>query len=269
MPENPNMPRKGTAAHKIYECIERSSKGLTAFEIERACGVMRNQSVHIASLADKGLIEITGKREVEGVKNLDVWNVRNVQEQTKQKRHRPGFVPKQELDPHECPACGKTIFLLLAYPEHGGGCIEVNPQRRLVVFDGPWVKQEYTDEKGETKVTLLPKEPLALFEEWTGKLVLGRAATEREVEYYAEHKKLRVPWTMGFEGHLSTCKGWKRWMNGKAEEKRRTMDMRWDKEKKRFGFFKHEERRRSMADDTSKKAEGEEAPQEIAPPVDD
>jgi len=268
MPENPNIPRKGTAACKIYECIERSTEGLTAFEVERACGVMRNQQTHIAKLADMGLIEIVGKREVEGVKNLDVWAVKNVQQQAKQKRHRPGSIPKQELDPYECPACGKTIHLLLPYPEHGKGCIEVETQRRLIVFDGPWVKQEYVDENGDPRVDLLPKEPLTLYEEWTGKLVLGRAATEREVEYYAENKKLRVPWTMGFEGHLKNCKGWKRWENGKAEKKRRTMDVRWDKEKKRFGFFKHEERRRSMIDD-SKKDPKETTAQDYVPLTED
>lgn len=257
--ENPNIPRKGTAARKIYDCIERSSDGLTAFEIERACGVMRNQKTHIASLADKSLIEVVGKREVEGVKNLDVWGLKSAKVKREKKRRRAGKVPKQELDPYECPACGATIYLLLAEGQHGGGCIEVNIQRRLIVFSGPWVKQKYTDtDTGEERITLLPKEPITLFEEWTGKLVLGRAATEREREYYAEHHKLRVPWTIGFEGHLSTCKGWKRWLNGKAEEKRRTWEVRWDRKKRRYGFFKRDDGpKKSMLNGPDEKKQGD------------
>jgi len=261
MPENPNMPRKGTAARKIYDCIENSSEGLTAFEVERACGIMKNQQTHIAKLADKGLIQVVGKRDVEGVKNLDIWGI-HVEKKAKKKRRRPGFIPKQELDPHECPACGKTINLLLADHQYGGGCIEVNPQRRIIVFDGPWVKHPYTDpDTGEERIDLLPKEPLTLFEEWTGKLVTGRTATDREVEYFAEHKKLRVPWTIGFEGHLSTCKGMKRWLNGKAEKKRRTMEVRWDREKRRFGFFERENRRKSLMKDAFTDA----IPEEVVP----
>lgn len=265
MPENPNIPRKGTAARKIYDCIERSSDGLTAFEVERACGVMKNQSTHIAKLADKGLIEVVGKREVEGVKNLDIWGVRSPEKEAKKKRRRPGFIPAQKLDPYECPACGKTVGMLLAEPQYGGECIYVHLQRRIIVFDGPWVKKKYTDpDTGEERIDLLPKEPLTLFEEHTGKLVLGRAATEAEREYFSEHKKLRVPWTIGFEGHLSSCKGWKRWLNGKADEKRRTQEIRWDKKKRRYGFFKEESRTKSMMKDSFTDA----VPEEVVSPKD-
>jgi hypothetical protein len=266
MPENPNIPRKGTASRKIYDCIERSSDGLTAFEVERACGVMKNQQTHIAKLADMGLIEVVGKRDVEGIRNLDIWGVRSAEKKAKKKRRRPGYIPKQEHDPYECPACGKTIYLFLVDPKYGGDCIEVEPQRRIIVFDGPWVKQRYTNpDTGEERIELLPKEPIVLYEEWTGKLVVGRAATEREVEYFAEHKKLRVPWTIGFEGHRKNCKGAKRWENGKAEEKRRTMDVRWDREKRRFGFFKKEEYRKSMMKDAFTDA----TPEEVVPPPKD
>lgn len=239
MPERPNLPKKGSAARKIYDCIERVGDGLTAFEIERACGMIRNQKTHIASLADKGFIAITGKRDIEGVKNLDVWEVKKPGAPAQKKAPGPGRSSKQDLDPYECPACGKTIYLLLDDGRHGGECIEVEMQRRLVVFDGPWVKGKYTDpETGEEGEGLLPKNPFTLFEEWTGKLVVGREATGNEKAYYAEHKKLRKPWTIGFEGHLKTCKGWKRWLNGKAEEKRRTYEVQWDKKKKRYGFSK-------------------------------
>jgi len=242
MAENPNLPRKNTIARRIYDCIERSSEGLTAFEIERACGIIKNQQTHMASLADKELITVVGKRDVEGMKNLDIWGIKSAKKERKKKRRRPGNIPKQELDPYECPACGKTIYILLPYPEYGKGQIMVEIQRRLIVFAGPWVKKKYTDpETGEEKVDLLPKEPITLFEEHTGKLVLGRAATEAEREYYAEHHKLRKPWTIGFEGHLSTCKGWKRWLNGKAEAKYRTHEIKWDRKKRRYGFSKRED----------------------------
>lgn len=244
------MPRQGSIARKIYECIKRSSEGITAFEIERACGVIKNQVTHMAKLADKQLITVVGKRDFEGMKNLEVWGIRREQTTAKKEKwRRPRNVPKQDLSPCECPACGKTIYLLLAYPEHGGGCIEVNVQRRLVIFDGPWIKTPCTDPNtGQEIVDLLPKEPLPLFEEWTGKLVVGRAATEKEKADYAENHRIRKPWTIGFEGHLTTCSGWKRWLNGKAGEKRRTQEIKWDKTKKRFGFFKREATKKTMTD---------------------
>ena len=254
MADRPNLPRKGSVTRKIYDCIERSSEGLTAFEIERACGIIKNQSTHIAKLADKGLVKVVGKRDVEGMKNLDIWGIKSPEvERKKKRRRRPGHIPKQDLEPYECPACGATIYLLLPYPEYGKGQIEVNPQRRLIVFDGPWVKKKYTDpETGEERVDLLPKEPFTVFEEWTGKLCLGREATEAEKAYYAEHKKLRKPWTIGFEGHLSTCKKLDRWMSGKAEEKRRTYEIRWDKKKRRYGFFKRDTGpKKSMMDENT------------------
>ena len=263
--DRPNLPRKGTAARKIYDCIEGSREGLTAFEVERVCGAMKNLSTRFSELRDKGLIEVVGKRDVEGVKNLDIWGVKSAKDERKKKRHRMGHVPKQELDPYECPACGKTVYMLLVHPDDGGGCIYVEKQRRLIVFDGPWIKQEYVDsETGEKKVTELPKEPITLFEEHTGKLVLGRAATEAERAHYAEHKKLRVPWTIGFENHLKTCKGMKRWLNGKAEEKRRTWEVKWDKSKRRYGFSKREEKKKSMMKD----AFTDELPTEIIDPKD-
>jgi len=251
MTENPNMPHKGSIARRIYDAIKRSSEGLTAFEVERACGVIKNQPTHMAKLADKQLIMVVGKRDFEGMKNLEIWGIKREQTTAKKekKRRRLGSVPKQEHNSYECPACGKTIYLLLQYPEHGNACVEVNIQRRLVIFDGPWVKNEYTDaDTGEERIALTPKEPLALFEEWTGKLVVGRTATESEKEYYAEHHKIRKPWTIGFEGHLSTCKGWKRWLNGKAQEKRRTQETKWDNTKKRFGLFKREAKKTIMTD---------------------
>jgi len=240
MPDNPNLPRKGTTARKIYDCIERVKEGITAFEIERACGVIKNQHTYIASLADKQLITVIGKRDVEGLKNLDVWATKKARTSAVKKGRKLGNVPRQKLDPYECPACGKTIYLLLPWGEHGKDQVEIETKLRIIVFDGPYQSVKYTDEDGKEAIAKLPKEPLTLFEEHSGKLVLGRAATDTEREYFADNHKLRKPWTLGYEGHLKSCKKLNRWLNGKAQEKRRTWPVKWDPGKRRFGFIKED-----------------------------
>ena len=244
-----NLPRNGSVARRIYDCLERSKEGLTAFEIEGICGTIKNQMTHMNTLRDKQFIEVNGKRKENGLE-MDVWVVRKESEPKPKKKRRLGFIPPQKLDPYECPACGKTIYWMLPGVGWKGDCFPIEKQRRLIVFDGPYTKTRYKDkETGEEKVCLLPKKPLTLFEEHTGQLIVGRETTEEERAYYAEHKKLRKPWTIGFEGHLKNCTGIKRWLNGKAEEKRRDQEVKWDSKKKRYGFFKPEKELKSMTEE--------------------
>lgn len=249
-PKTAGLPRKGTAARTIYDCIARAKKGLTLHEIERECGALKNAQLRLNELRGKGLIQVDGEHWKAG-------GVLSDAPKPKKKTPRPGHFPKQDLEPTECPACGATVYQLLADHRHGGACVYVNIQRRLIVFAGPWLKHKYKDpETGEEKVALLPKEPLTLLEEWTGKTLLGRPATEEERAYYAEHKKVKKPWSIGFQPHLSTCSGWKRWLNGNAEEKRRTWTLKWDKTKRRYGFTRQDnEPRKSMMEDKKEPAE--------------
>lgn len=236
----PDLPKKGSNARKVYDAIAQSHKGLTAFEIERNIGHIKNQHTRILELAQQGLIETTEKREEKGVKN-EVWRVKNVKAQAQKKRLRPGVIDRQKLDPYECPACGATIGLLLIENRFGGGCVEVNLKPRIVIFAGPWMTFEYTNPDTEEREEIhVPEEPLPVFEEWSGKLVVGRAATESEIDEYKDKNKISKPWTIGWESHLTTCKRWGRWLNGKADEKRRTWAIKWDPEKKRFGFKRRE-----------------------------
>lgn len=250
MPSN-KPPRKGTAARTIYDCLEKAPKGMTIDEIERACGPLKNTYLRLNEMRGKGLIHAT-KQD-----GGDVWSV-SVQKEEKKKAPKKQGTKKKTLDegpmPCECPACGATVLMILRDPKYGGECVYVNPQRRIIVFAGPWAMTKYTDpETGREETARLPKEPLVLLEEETGRHVIGRQATAEEREYFAEHKKLRKPWTIGHETHLTTCSGWKRWLNGKAEEKRRTWEMKWDKTKKRYSFTREEDepRKSMMSEDTS------------------
>jgi len=239
------LPRKGSAARKVYDCVAASPDGLTVEEIERRCGPLKSLQLRLNEMRSKGTLQL------EGV----TWKAKKASSEApaQKKTPKPGRFPSQKLDPCECPACGATVFQLLQDVRHGGQCVYVNTRRRLVVFDGPWSRFKHTDpETGKKVTTKLPKEPLCLLEEWTGKPVTGREATDDERAYYAEHKKLKVPFTIGFETHLTTCSGWKRWLSGRADEKRRTWTMKWDKGKKRNSFVRPDsEPRKSMMEETN------------------
>lgn len=252
MPSN-KPPRKGTAARTIYDCLEKAPKGMTIDEIERACGPLKNVYLRLNEMRGKGLVHAT-KQD-----GGDVWSV-SVQKAAEPKAKKPKKKLKEQGPmPCECPACGATVLMMLRDPQYGGDCIYVNPQRRIVVFAGPWTTTKYTDpETGQKETARLPKDPIVLLEEETGRHVIGRQATAEEREYFAEHKKLRKPWTIGHEAHLTTCSGWKRWLNGNAEEKRRTWNLEWDKEKKRYSFARHDDtpRKSMMSEDTSEPPKG-------------
>lgn len=99
------------------------------------------------------------------------------------------YIPEQRGD--FCPICKKTIVVIPC----NGSEVDCNPQRRLVVFAGPY------DGNG------LPIEPLQVFTERQKQLVIGRAATDVEKKRYKAKRNPGAPFTIGFEAHWRTCKG--------------------------------------------------------------
>lgn len=124
-----------------------------------------------------------------------------------------------------CPACDEPVFLAVL---RDGRRLFLERQRRLVVFAGPYeALRVEVDETGAETVSLLPREPLSLWEEHTDRLVVGRAATEEERERYGKAAKGLngvVPWTIGHESHLCHCPRIDRWTSGLADLRFSTLD---------------------------------------------
>jgi hypothetical protein len=231
-----DLPKEGTTGRKVYDLLRATPEGLALFEIDSHLNGAKGIELRLDELASKGGVYTDSKKELEGGVLVDVWKAR-VPEQAKPK---PGHFPPQKLDRYECPACGEMVCQLLVDKEYGGGVVWVESQKRLVVFGGPYEEVEYTDpETGETKKDQLPVDGLTLFEEWTGKLVLGRPATEEERESFAKTRKMETPWTIGYEAHLVNCKGGKKWISGAADKRLHSMDYEWDRESDGLVLVKH------------------------------
>jgi len=102
-----------------------------------------------------------------------------------------------------CPACDKPIVWL----KHGEDLMPCEGQRRLIIFDYK------SDENG---LPLDEEKPLVLFEERTGKLVIGRMAWPPEKKRFVSNKHPGKAFTIGHEGHLRNCEQLSKWMSGDA-----------------------------------------------------
>lgn len=127
-----------------------------------------------------------------------------------------------------CPACDEPVFLTTVQ----GRRLFLERQRRLVVFAGPWdtLKVE-ADETGQETVSLLPREPLTLWEESTDRLVVGRSASAEERDHFSKAARAGghgldglVPWTIGHESHLLHCRQESRWRSGLADFRFASLD---------------------------------------------
>lgn len=100
-----------------------------------------------------------------------------------------------------CPACGRPIV----WVEYEGHRIPCDPQRRLVIFAGPY---------GDNG---LPEEALVVFCERTGRPLWGRSATRAENERYASQGNPGEPFAIGRENHwTNTCTRLGAWLTGEA-----------------------------------------------------
>lgn len=99
----------------------------------------------------------------------------------------------------KCPACGAEVV----FQQTPDGITTLcEPQRRLVIF-------EY-----EPHEIVYPNNPLIVFGERTGRLVIGRAATKEEKKKFATNGMPGKPFTVGRFGHLQNCTRWDRWLSG-------------------------------------------------------
>jgi hypothetical protein len=104
----------------------------------------------------------------------------------------------------KCPACGADIVWLLS----DGVVTPVQAQRRLVLF---------TFKADGNGLPLEDEKPIVGFDEFNGRLVLGRAAHPVEARRYKEVGNPGKPYAIAHEGHLRHCTRWDRWMSGAAE----------------------------------------------------
>lgn len=83
-----------------------------------------------------------------------------------------------------------------------GEIVPLDPQTRLVLFDGP------TEDLVE---------PLSIFEHGTGRVVWGRAATKDEAAKYSKCKDPGLSFALGRRGHWHECKRLDLWIGGEAK----------------------------------------------------
>lgn len=101
-----------------------------------------------------------------------------------------------------CPACGRPIV----WVQHDGHTVPCDPQRRLVIFDGPYGPNG------------LPEDPLVVFCERSGRPLWGRKATTEENEKFARLGNPGKPFAIGRESHWSkTCDVFGPWLTGQAK----------------------------------------------------
>ena len=225
-----DLPKPGTAARKLYDHIHSQKDGTTQDKMGVATGLKDNMvAIRLAELADKGLVVKDGQRMAgpEEQVAMDIWRAAVPGESSGGDPAKPRKPPAPaKLSPQACPACGATVYQHLT---ERGVSVYVDPQKRLVAFAGP---PELYDENG------LPKKPLNVYDDFNGQLCFGREVEEDELEHFKEYKKLRVPYTIGYEWHLKSCTRWDRWMSGEAEKTEKGMDLKWDYESKRMEFVK-------------------------------
>lgn len=86
-----------------------------------------------------------------------------------------------------------------------GRVVPCDPQRRLVIFDGPYGANG------------LPDETLIVFCEQTGRLLWGRPATVAETKRYAAKGLPGKPFAIGRVNHWTeTCDQLAQWASGAA-----------------------------------------------------
>jgi hypothetical protein len=107
-----------------------------------------------------------------------------------------------------CPACGRRVV----WVDCDGHLVPCEPQRRLFIFDGPY------DDNG------LPVEGITGFDEATGRMIIGRAATKKESKAFAKSKRTGKPFTIGLVGHWSTgdCPMLSEYLQGEVSVPERT-----------------------------------------------
>jgi hypothetical protein len=89
--------------------------------------------------------------------------------------------------------------------EYEGYRVSCDPQRRLVVFAGPY---------GENG---LPEDTLVVFCERTGQPLWGRPATREENELFASRGNPGQPFAIGRESHwTNSCTRLGAWLTGEA-----------------------------------------------------
>jgi len=118
----------------------------------------------------------------------------------KEEKKRRFAFPEQKIG--KCPACNRPVV----WVSFDGHIIPCEPQRRLVVFAGPY------DKNG------IPEKPLVVYEEESGRLVIGREATEVERTDFREIGLPGLPYTIGYQGHWTVgCDRLDRFFTGEAK----------------------------------------------------
>ena len=94
-----------------------------------------------------------------------------------------------------CPACHEPVIKMT---HEDGEITYCDKQRRMVIFDKPI----------ESTEDLMSDKLLSLIDEKTGKHVIGRKATKKEVENYKKDGNPGKPFTIGHKSHLFACQCW-------------------------------------------------------------
>ena len=124
------------------------------------------------------------------------------QEPRKARRGPPKFEPPRNAG--YCPACGEPVVWMRSQENF----VPCHPQRRLAVFDFKRLDSGLPDESVDA---------FSAIEERTGRVVLGRRATQMEIEQFKQLGTLGAPYTIGRDSHFCECERLDKWLAGAVE----------------------------------------------------
>ena len=216
-----SKPKRRTRGDKLrdelLDALARSRDGLTQEEATQLVGAgaaaVRRA---LSTMHESGDVECKGdkRKGKRSRRALPVYRARKSDDGSNDLdafgRSKSAMRAAMERDRHpqvfQCPACGGDFVWQHVDEPVDYSPVACNPQRRIVVFAGPY------DEHG------LPVEPLTGFEEGPGHFVCGRAANDAERKHYKKHGNLDglVPWAIVRNSHFATCTRWDRWLSGEV-----------------------------------------------------
>lgn len=213
----PKLSRSEQLQADLLDALARSRDGLTQAEATQLVGAgAATVRRALSTMHENGTITSEGTRKSKGSRRaLPVYRARKSKGDSSDLdafgRSKAAMRAAMERDRNprveRCPACGGDFVWQHVDGAQRDGLtspVACDPQRRIVVFAGPYDEHD------------LPVEPLTGWEEGTGRFVCGRAANDDERKHYRKHGNLDgvVPWTIIRGSHFTKCTRWDLWLSG-------------------------------------------------------